>query len=220
MNILQPKFEIITPINGEEILKTIEQVGRTCYKSEDKITKASCRRFVSNLIAMGHEAVIEHYNITVKVWVDRGVSHEIVRHRIASYAQESSRYCDYSKDKFGKQISYISLQGAMSLDKKVNNLPFISQSAIYDEWVQACEDAEKHYYRMIELGATPQIARSVLNNSTKTELCITMNLREWRHFLKLRCDVSAHPAMRDISMMLLSEFKSKIPILFDDIEVS
>lgn len=217
MKIIAPTFEILTPINGEEILKTIEAVGRTCYKSEDKITSDSCAKFVRGIISRGHEAVIEHYNITVRLTNDRGVSHEEVRHRIASYAQESTRYCNYSKDKFGNEITYIDLAGGMQLDPKVSSLPAEQFAAIYDEWLNACMDAENHYNKMIELGATPQIARSVLNNSTKTEICITMNLREWRHFFKLRCSPAAHPQMREIAVKLLKAFVMMIPVVFDDV---
>ena len=177
MKVIKPSFQIITPIDSDQILKTIETVGRTCYKSEDKITDDSCKSFVSGIIKRGHEAVIEHYNITVRLINDRGVSHEEVRHRIASYAQESTRYCNYSKDKFGKEITYIDLKGGIELDPKMKNLDAETVASIYNEWLMACSDAERHYNRMIELGASPQIARSVLNNSTKTEICITMNMR-------------------------------------------
>lgn len=219
MQIIKPAYEIITPINSEEILKTIEAVGRTCYKSEDKITDDSCYKFVQGIIDRGHEAVIEHYNITVRLINDRGVSHEEVRHRIASFAQESTRYCNYSKDKFNNSITYIDIRGGIALDTKMKTLsPEVIQT-IVDEWMCACEDAERHYFKMLELGATPQIARSVLNNSTKTEICITMNLREWRHFFKLRTPIAAHPQMREIAIMLLNAFKEQLPIIFDDIEV-
>ena len=218
MRIIKPSFEIITPIDPEQILKTVEAVGRTCYKSEDKITDESCRTFVAGLIKRGHEAVIEHYNITVRLTVDRGVTHEVVRHRIASYAQESTRYCNYSQDKFGNGVTYIDLKGGMELDPKVSKLDAETAAAIYDEWIAACEDAERHYNKMIELGASPQIARSVLNNSTKTEICITMNMREWRHFFKLRTPITAHPQIREGVTPLLMEFKEKIPVFFDDIE--
>lgn len=217
MKVVSPSFEILTPIDATHIMQVLEEVGRTCYKSEDLITDDSCFGFVKRIIDRGHEAVIEHYNITVKLTNDRGVSHEEVRHRIASYAQESTRYCNYAKDKFGNEITYIDLKGGMELDRKVNSLPADVQQEIYDEWVQACVDAENHYNKMIKLGATPQIARSVLNNSTKTEICITMNLREWRHFFKLRCSPAAHPAMREIAIMLLKAFKAMIPVIFDDI---
>lgn len=219
MRIIKPTYEIITPINSEEILKTIEIVGRTCYKSEDKITDDSCCKFVKDIVDRGHESVIEHYNITVRLINDRGVSHEEVRHRIASFAQESTRYCNYSKDKFDNSVTYIDIRGGIALDTKMKTLsPEIIQTII-DEWMCACEDAERHYFKMLELGATPQIARSVLNNSTKTEICITMNLREWRHFFELRTSIAAHPQMREIAIMLLNEFKKQLPIIFDDIEV-
>ncbi len=217
---IDPHFEILTPIDGKEILKHIEAVGRTCYKSEDKITEDSCIAFVKNIVKRGHEAVIEHFNITVRLTNDRGVSHEEVRHRIASYAQESTRYCNYSQDKFDNEVSYIDIRGGMELDSKVGNLSTSTFDAIYDEWLQACADAEAHYNKMIQLGATPQIARSVLNNSTKTEICITMNLREWRHFFKLRTSPAAHPQIREIAIPLLQEFQRMIPVVFDDIEVS
>lgn len=220
MKIIKPSFQIITPIDPEQILKTVEAVGRTCYKSEDKITDDSCSTFVAGIIKRGHEAVIEHYNITVRLINDRGVSHEEVRHRIASYAQESTRYCNYSNEKFGSEVTYIDIKGGMELDPKTKNLDAETFMAIYNEWILACEDAELHYNKMIALGASPQIARSVLNNSTKTEICITMNMREWRHFFKLRTPISAHPQMREIANMLLAEFKEKIPVFFDDIEVT
>lgn len=122
MKIISPSFEIITPIDSTEILKTIEKVGRTCYKSEDKITEDSCHGFVQRIIKSGHEAVIEHYNVTVRLTNDRGVSHEEVRHRIASFAQESTRYCNYSKDKFGNEITYIDIKGGMELDPRLASL--------------------------------------------------------------------------------------------------
>jgi len=220
LNVIKPSFEVITPVNGETILKTIEQVGRTCYKSEDKITEDSCKAFVRGIIARGHEAVIEHYNVTVRLINDRGVSHEEVRHRVASFAQESTRYCNYTKDKFNNGITYIDISGGIKYDKAMQKLSKETIGLIVDEWVSACVDAERHYNRMISLGATPQIARSVLNNSTKTELCITANLREWRHFFKLRCAPAAHPQMREIAIPLLREFQNKIPVVFDDIEVA
>lgn len=217
MNIIEPSFEVLTEIDKDKILKTVERVGRTCYKSEDKITEGSSEKFVTGIINRGHEAVIEHYNITVILTNDRGVSHEEVRHRIASYAQESTRYCNYSGDKFGNEITYIDIRGGIDLDPKMNKLPANVIEAIYDEWVYACLDAERHYLKMIELGATPQIARSVLNNSTKTEIAITMNMREWRHFFKLRTSPASHPQMREIAIMLLNWFKENIPVFFDDI---
>lgn len=214
---IKPSYIIESEINGEELLQQIEKVGRTCYKSEDKITPDSSKKFVSGLIKNGHEAMIEHNAITVRFICDRGVSHEIVRHRIASFGQESTRYCNYSKDKFSNQINAIDITKGIELDTKMKDLSQEAIKSIIDEWVLAMEDAEKHYMKMIELGATPQIARSVLPTSVKTEIVVTMNLREWRHFFKLRTPVNAHPQMRELAIPLLEDFKKLIPCVFDDI---
>ena len=223
MKILKAKYEILTPIspNGIEELKRIEAVGRTCYKSEDKITDdgESAKKFVAMLVKNGHEAMIEHSSLSIRFYVDRGVSHELVRHRVASFGQESTRYCNYSNNKYNNEISVIDLQDGIILDTKMVKESAGVVAAVYAEWIKAMQDAEKHYLKMIELGATPQIARSVLPNSTKTELVMTANYREWRHFFKLRTAIAAHPQMREITMPLLNELKSKIPIIFDDIEI-
>lgn len=168
----------------------------------------------------GEVEMLTHIDITARLTNDRGVSHEEVRHRVASFAQESTRYCNYAKDKFGSAISYIDLAGSMEFDGTVKNLTAKEKNAIYDEWVLACEDAERHYFKILELGATPQIARSVLNNSTKTEICITMNLAEWKHFFELRCSPAAHPAMREVAYMLLDRFAEELPDYYELMEVS
>jgi thymidylate synthase (FAD) len=217
LKIVKSNYEIITKINREEILKTIEIVGRTCYKSEDKITEDSAIKFIKMLIKNGHEAMIEHFSISIRFTNDRGVSHEEVRHRIASFGQESTRYCNYSKDKFGNEITYIDINDGIKLDQKMRNMPVEQINLIINEWLSACKDAENHYFKMLELGATPQIARSVLNNSTKTEIVITMNLREWRHFFKLRCSSPAHPQMREVTLPLFEEMKELLPEVFEDI---
>ena len=222
MNILNAGFEILTPISegGIEELKHIEKIGRVCYKSEGKITEdgESAKKFVKMLIDRGHEAMIEHSSLSVKFVVDRGVSHELVRHRIASFAQESTRYVNYSLEKFGNEINVIDIRDGINLDNKMKNMDSDTISAIMSEWCLAMEDAEKHYMKMIELGATPQIARSVLPNSTKTEITITANYREWRNFFKLRVPNTAHPQMREVTISLLKELKRRLPIVFDDIE--
>ena len=222
MNILKAGFEILTPISegGIEELKHIEKIGRVCYKSEGKITEdgESAKKFVKMLIDRGHEAMIEHSSLSVKFVVDRGVSHELVRHRIASFAQESTRYVNYSLEKFGNEINVIDIRDGINLDNKMKNMDSDTISAIMGEWCLAMEDAEKHYMKMIELGATPQIARSVLPNSTKTEITITANYREWRNFFKLRVPNTAHPQMREVTIPLLKELKRMLPIIFDDIE--
>ena len=219
MNIIKPNVQIMTPIDGDFILKHLEACGRTCYRSEDKVTDTSAEKFIRNILKRGHEAVIEHYAITVRFTCDRGVTHEIVRHRLASYSQESTRYCNYSQDKFDNNVTYIDLEGGIELDPVCSKMDADTINAILAEWYAACVDAERHYFKMLELGAPPQIARSVLNNSTKTELVMTANIREWRHFFKLRCDRAAHPQMREVAIMLLNQFKEQIPVLFDDIEV-
>lgn len=210
MKIVSAGYEILTPISngGIDELKHIEKIGRVCYKSEDKITGdgESARKFVKMLIDRGHEAMIEHSSLSVKFTVDRGVSHELVRHRIASFAQESTRYCNYSKNKFGNEITVI------------KPLFFAEDSEQYSEWKSAMIDAEKHYFDLLKNGATPQEARSVLPNSTKTEITITANYREWRNFFKLRTAEAAHPQMREVTIPLLAELKEKLPIVFDDIQ--
>lgn len=218
MKSIAPHHIIETNVDGKEILKQIESAGRTCYKSEDKITDESAAKFVSALIKHGHEAMIEHNAITVRFICDRGVTHEIVRHRIASYAQESTRYCNYSNDKYDNEINVIDISGGIKLDSKMKNFDLDTIEAILQEWTIAMEDAEKHYMKMIELGATPQIARSVLPTSVKTEIVVTMNIREWRHFFKLRAAKDSHPQMREVAIPLLEEFKTLIPCVFDDIQ--
>lgn len=216
MRTVEASVEFINPPEYAVVLDTIERVGRTCYKSEDKITEFSAEDFVRGLIKRGHEAMIEHGSVTLRFINDRGVSHEEVRHRIASYGQESTRYCNYSKEKFDGEVTYIDIERGMELDATVSRLPFEAKLAIIHEWMVACLDAERHYLRMLELGATPQIARSVLNNSTKTELCITMNFREWRHFIRLRNDPTAHPQMREVAQQALDMLSEKYPVFFEE----
>lgn len=206
MRIINPSVKLEDSIDGQEILKKIERIGRTCYKSEGNITEDSAERFVKSIIARGHESVLEHVSISVRVICDRGVSHEIVRHRIASYSQESTRYCNYSNDKFGNELTFIK-----PCYRKETDINFI-------EWKKNMKRIEGEYLWFINNGkATPQEARSILPNSLKTELVMTTNLREWRHFFKLRCDKAAHPQTREIANMILKEFKEKIPVIFDDL---
>lgn len=222
MNILKASYEILTPISegGIQELQHIERIGRVCYKSEDRITEdgESARKFVKMLISAHHEAMIEHSTLSVLFTVDRGVSHEMVRHRIASFAQESTRYVNYSKEKFGNEINVIDLEEGIRLDGRMAKLSGEAIEAILTEWRNAMEDAEKHYMAMIELGATPQIARAVLPNSTKTNITITANYREWRNYFRLRTASDAHPQIREVSIPLLRELKQRIPVVFDDIE--
>ena len=195
-------------IGGAKILQKLERCGRVCYKSEDKITEGSAEKFIGMILKSGHESVLEHEKLTVKFICDRGVTHEIVRHRIASYSQESTRYCNYSKDKFGNELTFI------------RPCFWADDSEEYAVWKQAMEDIEKTYVKLISLGAKPEEARSILPNSLKTEIVCTMNLREWRHFFRLRTAERAHPQIREISVALLDELKKRIPVIFDDINTS
>ena len=205
MKIIAPYHEIISKIDGAEMLRNIELCGRVCYKSEDRITDGSAEKFVGMILKSGHESVLEHEKITVRFVCDRGVTHEIVRHRIASYSQESTRYCNYSKDNFGGEITFIRPCFWAEDDEKF---------ALWKETMQSIEDS---YVKLISLGAKPEEARSILPNSVKTEIMVTMNLREWRHFFKLRTAERAHPQIREVAIPLLNELKGLVPVIFDDI---
>ena len=209
MKVIKASYEIVNKdkINGIEILKDIEAVGRTCYKSEANITDGSAKKFVAMLIDHGHEAMIEHNAISVRFICDRGVSHELVRHRLASFGQESTRYCNYSKNKFGNELTFIK---PCFWEKESSEYEYIV-------WRLAMGYAEKMYLKLIEQGAKPQEARSVLPSSIKTEIVMTMNIREWRHFFDLRCDAPAHPQMRELTIPLLKEMHELIPVVFDDL---
>ncbi len=210
MKYIKPSITIENEVCGKVILRSIEKAGRVCYKSEENISEESAEIFVGSILKSGHESVIEHQNITVRVICDRGVTHEIVRHRIASYSQESTRYCNYSSNKFGNELTYIEpcfWKGENDIKKM-------------EVWLDTMTYIENKYIELIDMGATPQEARSILPNSLKTEIVMTMNLREWRHFLKLRTSKAAHPQMREVAIMILNEFKDSIPVIFDDIEVA
>lgn len=206
MKLIKPKVEILDKINGDEVITKLAKIARVCYKSEDASTLEKDKRLVENLIKSGHEAMIEFFDVTVKFTCDKGTSHQIVRHRMASYAQESSRYCNYSKDKFGNELTFI--------------IPSWVKEEYTDadvEWAQAMMDAESHYFELLNKGWKPQQARMVLPMSIKTEINMKANLREWRHFFKLRCDTAAHPDMRKLALDLLEQMHSLIPVVFDDI---
>ena len=200
MKIIKPGFVIEDQIDGMAMLQRIERAGRTCYKSEAKITETSAVAFVRKIIASGHESVLEHEKVTVRIVCDRGVSHEIVRHRLASYSQESTRYCDYGK---------------------VGEIDFIipcwltEDSDHYPYWLWSMQQAESEYKQLRAWGWSPQQARCVLPNSLKTEIVMTANLREWRHFFKLRTAPAAHPQMREIAVPLQEEFRRLIPVVFE-----
>lgn len=212
MIIIKPYYEILTDIeDGIGMLKKIERAARTCYKSENKINEdgSTAKALVSTLIKSGHEAMLEHSQLTVKFVCDRGVSHELVRHRLFSFAQESQRYCNYGGAKFNANVTFI--EPCFWADDDDHS------KRLYNLWEEQCERAEHQYFLLLNNGATPQEARTVLPNSTKTEIVVTGNFREWRNFFKLRVDKAAHPQMRELTVPLLQTLKDHIPIIFDDI---
>lgn len=204
--IVDPEIELLGFVGGMSILRAIERYGRTCYKSEINMTDNSAIQFVKNLIERGHESVLEHQSVTVRIVCDRGVSHEIVRHRIASYSQESTRYCDYKDE----PIKFINIAPFMNGDG-------IDMAAAVAIWTEHMEQCAGVYHKLRNLGQSPQIARSVLPNSLKTEIVMTCNLREWRHFFRLRASKKAHPQMREIATELLRKMRGCIPVVFEDI---
>lgn len=210
MQAIKAYTQIYNDFDGQKILEKIEKVARTCYKSEEKIQEGSAAKMVASLIKSGHEAMLEHASVTVKFVVDRGISHELVRHRLASFAQESTRYCNYSKDDFGSEITFIIPE---YLDYK---------SAGWNTWKETMKACEDSYFKLLDIGLTPQEARAVLPNSLKTEVVMTANLREWRHFFKLRAlgtTGKPHPQMLEVIVPLLEDFKQMIPVVFDDLVV-
>lgn len=205
MRIIEPNVSLEQEIETEKIMKHIEKAGRVCYKSENNISNDSADIFIRNILKRGHESVIEHISITFKIVCDRGVTHEIVRHRIASFSQESTRYCNYSQDKFGNELTFI------------KPCFWSEDSENFKLWKDMMEKIEERYFELLGNKVSPQEARSILPNSLKTEIYVTMNLREWRHFLKLRTSKAAHPQMRQIAIMIYDIFAEKLPVVFEDI---
>lgn len=210
MQAIKPYTQIYKDFDGQKMLQKIEAAARTCYKSEGKIQEGSAAKLVAGLIKSGHEAMLEHASVTVKFVVDRGISHELVRHRLASFAQESTRYCNYSKDNFGSEITFII----------PDYLEYKSEG--WNIWKESMKQAEDAYFKMLDFGLSPQQARAVLPNSLKTEVVMTANLREWRHFFKLRAlgtTGKPHPQMLEVVVPLLEDMKNLIPVVFDDLVV-
>lgn len=210
MKVINADYEILTPVDGQEELKLIEKIGRTCYKSENKITDDSAEKFVRMLIKNKHEAMLEHSILSVKFIVDRGVTHELVRHRLSAFAQESTRYCRYCDERFGNELTF------------VKPCFFEDSSHEFYIWEYLCEMSENAYFTLLGDGATPEHARSVLPTSIKSEIVVTANYREWRHILNLRAAGTTgkpHPQMLEVMVPLLKELQGKIPVVFDDIEV-
>ncbi len=205
MRILEPTFEIVSMPDPDAALSVIEQAGRTCYKSEHKMQEGSAGDFIRRILRSGHESVIEHGSVTVRFICDRGVSHELVRHRLAAYSQESTRYANYARERFGSEISVI-------------RPTFWSEdSREFALWQEAMEKCEAAYMELLSQGAKPQQARAVLPNSLKTEVVMTANFREWRHVFRLRCSRAAHPQIREVMLPLLEEMNKRFPPLFEDV---
>lgn len=205
MEFVDQSFEIDDPIDGVAIAKKIERCGKVCYKAEHNITDDSYIRFLKMIIKNQHESVLEHVSITVKAYTDRGITHEIVRHRVAAYSQESTRYCNYCDERFdskhNKRIKVI-LPKSLENEYRVRYLMTL---------------IEDLYQQLIQEGIKPQDARDILPTCLKSEIVMTYNLREWRHFFNMRCDQSAHPKIRDLACGILKEFHDKIPVIFDDL---
>jgi thymidylate synthase (FAD) len=207
MKVIKPYIKAIafhSPCNISPA-EWLESLARTCYKSEEKITEETALPFLKMLIDKGHMTVFEHLTATVRIVGDRGLSHELVRHRVASYLQESTRYCNYSKGKFDSEITVIE-QPTLSDNLEAE-----------EEWLLAIESSEVSYLKLIDLGVSPQIARSILPIGLKAEIVITANLREWHHIFSLRCSQAAHPIIRGIMLTLLEDFQKNIPVLYDDL---
>lgn len=210
MKIIKAHAFIDSYVDGQEMIENIERVARTCYRSESKIDKDSATKMISSLVKSGHESMLEHESVTVRFIIDKGVSHELVRHRLASFAQESTRYCNYSSDKFNSELTFIK---PCFLDENTEGFKI---------WKDVIETAEMIYKRLTQEGLTAEQARVVLPTSLKTEVVMTANLREWRHFFKLRAVGTTgkpHPQMSEVAISLLKEFQMQIPIVFDDLIV-
>ncbi len=205
MKIVEPIIEV-EDVDYKKIMKNLERACRTCYRSEGKITEESYKTLLKNCITRGHESILEHEKITIRMHCDVGVYKDLTRHRIASFSIESTRYCNYGKDKFDNQIRFI---------KPVN---IEEGTELYDKWYKACESIEKYYLEMAEMGAMPDQLRMLLPHSTAAEVTMTANIREWKHILELRCSKHAHPAIRQLLIPLLLKFKKEMPEIFESVE--
>lgn len=220
MKLIRPSVEIPENIDGVQMLKTLEKIARTCYKSEDKITEddSSARKLIGTILQSHHLSILEFIDITVKFTCSRVTSQSIVRHRLGSYAQESTRYCNYSKDKFDNQLTFIIpqwsmlSQGEYTVDDVLENAE--PRDCIF---LENCKNAELTYNRLVKVGCRAEEARDVLPFCTKTEINVKYNLREWKHFFELRCSSKAHPEIRLLARTLLKRFHEEIPLIFDDL---
>ena len=204
MRIVEPWIKV-EKIDGKQIIKRIERACRTCYRSEGKITEDSYKKLIKNCITSGHESVLEHEKVTVRIYSDIGSYKDLTRHRFASFSVESTRYCSYDKDKYGNEIA-------------IMNPVYIEDKEVYEVWKKTMEEMEKGYMEMKRLGASTDMCREVLPHSTAGEYTMTANIREWKHILKLRTNKRVHPSIRQVLIPLLKYFKEQMPEIFDDIE--
>lgn len=203
MKIVKPWIEV-EKFDGKQIMKNIERACRTCYRSEEKITEDSYKNLLKNCITRGHESVLEHEKITVRMQCDVGVYKDLTRHRFASFSVESTRYCNYGKDKFENEIKFIE--------------PLIEDKNNYAAWEETMKTIEHYYLIMSNNKSTVDELRMLLPHSTAAEITMTCNIREWKHVLSLRCTNHAHPAIQQLLIPLLLEFKKEMPEIFDDVE--
>ena len=209
MKIADPSFRFIHALPREEAYRIISEAMSNCYRAELNATPKTPQEMVEKAIRIGHYSVVEHVSVSVDIICDRGVTHELVRHRLASYSQESTRYCNYSGDKFGRELTFIY--------PSWTHIPEAMDSRKYAIWEDALRIAEVRYMEMLDAGATPQEARAVLPNSLATKIAMTANLREWAHIFKLRCDLPAHPDMRQVMKMIMFAMLDLYPSVFQPV---
>lgn len=203
MRIVEPWIQV-EKFDGKQIMKRIERACRTCYRSEGKMTEDSYKKLLKNCLTRGHESVLEHEKITVRIYSDVGSYKDLTRHRFASFSVESTRYCSYDKDKYGNEITFM-------------NPVYIEDKEIYEIWKNTMQEIENGYIKMKELGATTDMCREVLPHSTAGEYTMTANIREWKHILSLRANNHVHPSIRQVMIPLLKYFKEEMPDIFDEI---
>lgn len=203
MRIVKPWIQV-EKIDGKRIMKRIERACRTCYRSEGKITEDSYKKLLKNCITRGHESVLEHEKVTVRIYNDLGSYKDLTRHRHASFSVESTRYCSYDKDKYGNEIA-------------IMDVPYIEDKETYEIWKKTMQEIENGYIKMKELGATTDMCRELLPHSIAAEYTMTANIREWKHILSLRANNHVHPSIRQVMIPLLKYFKEQMPEIFDDV---
>jgi|SRR5215831_7180042 len=211
MKIIEPSAHIIHPVDGIESLRTIESMARISHKSENRQTENSWERFIETVVIQhGDWSVTEHVSVKVLIRTDRGITHELVRHRLFSFTQESTRFVNGRKS-YPDGLEFIK-------PLKIGEGTVMDPAGInYDIWEESVRNSEEQYFKLLDLGVRPQEARSVLPNALASTIVMTGNLRSWRWFFLARTTMEAHPDMRRITIPLLLEFKEKFPLLYEDI---